>query len=296
MLAERGLLRVLTEGGPAVLGMFIEQDLLDELCLTVAPIIVGGKSAPHRHRARRQVHTSCGCAHALTDDDGYLYSRYVAGAQLSRMTPVSTVVGMRRRSCPRHAVLPSGRRVHVLAGCSPGLAANPRFATDSGAGPQGAPQTTKPPDGPPGIEAPKNDLSWRDCTSRVFGDAALDPIPGVTLDCASYDADLDPINGATGTVSIGVVRARSAQTPADAGPLVMTTGSDLPSSVQLPVWLSRAGADVLAKSTRSSRWTAAASACRVRWTAATCSTARRCSSRPSSSPVTTRSPTSARSP
>ena len=42
-----------------------------------------------------------------------------------------------------------------------------------------------------------------------------------------------------------MVRARSVQTPEDAGPLVMTTGSDLPSSVQLPVWLSRAGADVL---------------------------------------------------
>jgi pimeloyl-ACP methyl ester carboxylesterase len=32
---------------------------------------------------------------------------------------------------------------------------------------------------------------------------------------------------------------------ADAGPLVFTTGSDLPSSLQLPVWLSRSGADVL---------------------------------------------------
>ncbi|HEX9498645.1 MAG TPA: alpha/beta hydrolase, partial [Mycobacterium sp.] len=89
-----------------------------------------------------------------------------------------------------------------VAACSPGLAANPRYATDSGAGPQGAPQTTKPPTGPPPIEAPKNDLSWRDCTSRVFSDAAVQPLPGVTLDCASYDADLDPINGATGTVSI----------------------------------------------------------------------------------------------
>src|ERR1700742_2984399 len=132
-----------------------------------------------------------------------------------------------------------------VAAFSPGLAANPRYATDSGAGPQGAPQTTKPPAGPPPIEAPKNDLSWRDCTSRVFSDAAVPALPGVKLDCASYDADLDPISGATGTVSIGVVRATSAQTPPDAGPLVMTTGSDLPSSTQLPVWLSRAGADVL---------------------------------------------------
>ena len=79
----------------------------------------------------------------------------------------------------------------------------------------------------------------------MFSDSAIQPLPGVTLDCATYDADLDPISGATGSVSIGVVRARSVQTPDDAGPLVMTTGSDLPSSVQLPVWLSRAGADVL---------------------------------------------------
>ncbi len=133
----------------------------------------------------------------------------------------------------------------VLAACSPGLAANPRYATDTGAGPQGAPETNDQPPGPPAIEAPKNDLSWRDCTSRVFASASVQALPGVKLDCASYDADLDPINGATGTVSIGVVRATSVDTPADAGPLVMTTGSDLPSSVQLPVWLSRAGADVL---------------------------------------------------
>lgn len=133
-----------------------------------------------------------------------------------------------------------------VAGCSPGLAANPRYATDSDARPQGEPQTTAAPAGPPPIEAPKNDLSWRDCTSRLFSESAVQPLPGVTLDCATYDADLDPINGATGTISIGVVRARGPQTPEDAGPLVMTTGSDLPSSVQLPVWLSRSGADVLA--------------------------------------------------
>jgi pimeloyl-ACP methyl ester carboxylesterase len=135
----------------------------------------------------------------------------------------------------------------LLAGCAPLLAANPRYATDSGAQPQGQPQTTQPQAGPAAIEVPKNDLSWRDCTSRVFSDAAVPALPGVKLDCASYDADLDSISGATGTVSIGVVRATSDQTPADAGPLVMTTGSDLPSSAQLPVWLSRSGADVLAR-------------------------------------------------
>ncbi|HUO40728.1 MAG TPA: alpha/beta fold hydrolase [Mycobacterium sp.] len=132
----------------------------------------------------------------------------------------------------------------LLAGCAPGLAANPRFASNSG--PRARVTTTAPkPSGPPPIAAPKNDLAWHDCTDKVFGDAAATPPPGVSLDCASYDAELDPINGATGTLSIGVVRARSADTPPDAGPLVFTTGSDLPSSLQLPVWLSRAGADVL---------------------------------------------------
>ncbi len=133
----------------------------------------------------------------------------------------------------------------LLAGCVPGLAADPRFATNSGARPQGAATTKPPPPGPGPIAAPKNDLSWHDCTSKVFGDAALPAAPGVLLDCANYDADLDPVNGGTGSLSIGVVRARSNQTPHDAGPLVFTTGSDLPSSTQLPVWLTRAGADVL---------------------------------------------------
>ncbi|MDV3125024.1 alpha/beta hydrolase [Mycobacterium sp. 21AC1] len=134
----------------------------------------------------------------------------------------------------------------LLTACTPLFAADPRYATDSGAHPQGQPETTSAaPAGPPPIEAPKNDLAWRDCTSRVFSGAAITPPPGVTLDCATYDADLDSLEGATGTVSIGVVRARSEQTPKDAGPLVMTTGSDVPTSVQLPVWLSRSGTDVL---------------------------------------------------
>jgi pimeloyl-ACP methyl ester carboxylesterase len=133
----------------------------------------------------------------------------------------------------------------LLAGCAPGLAADPKFATDSGHS-GGGPTTTAPPaTGPPPIAAPKNDLGWKDCTSRVFSDAALPAPPGVTLDCATFDADLDPISGATGTLNIGIVRATSVQTPPDAGPLVFTTGSDLPTSEQLPVWLTRSGADIL---------------------------------------------------
>lgn len=133
----------------------------------------------------------------------------------------------------------------VLAGCIPAFGADPRFATNSGARPQGVAATTPPPSGPAPIAVPKNDLSWHDCTAKVNADAGVPGAPGVKLDCATFDSDLDPTNGSSGSVSIGVVRARSGQTPKDAGPLVFTTGSDIPSSTQLPVWLSHAGADVL---------------------------------------------------
>ena len=155
---------------------------------------------------------------------------------------MATLVGMRRHITSTAILIAA---ITVLAGCVPGLAADPRFATNRGARPQGAVNSKPPPAGPPPIAAPKNDLAWHDCTSRVFGEAEVPAASGVKLDCATYDADLDPVNGGNGTLSIGAVRARSDQTPRDAGPLVFTTGSDLPSSTQLPVWLSRAGADVL---------------------------------------------------
>src|SRR5271155_3177131 len=42
-LADRGLYRVLTEGGPTLFGSFVEREMLDELCLTIAPSLVGGQ-------------------------------------------------------------------------------------------------------------------------------------------------------------------------------------------------------------------------------------------------------------
>ena len=75
-LAARGMRRILTEGGPMLLGAFVQRDLLDELCLTIAPYVVGGlarriATGPGQLLARMR------CAHVLTDDAGYLYTRYV---------------------------------------------------------------------------------------------------------------------------------------------------------------------------------------------------------------------------
>jgi riboflavin biosynthesis pyrimidine reductase len=81
-LAGLGLTRVLTEGGPSLLGTFIAADLLDELCLTIAPFVVGGKAkrvtdSPTEalHRMQRR--------HVLTDSEGYLYTRYSRAAHES---------------------------------------------------------------------------------------------------------------------------------------------------------------------------------------------------------------------
>ena len=44
MLGELGLNRVLTEGGPELFGDMIEADVVDELCLTISPQLVGGSA------------------------------------------------------------------------------------------------------------------------------------------------------------------------------------------------------------------------------------------------------------
>ncbi len=75
-LGARRLRRILTEGGPTLLNSLIERDLLDELCLTIAPYVVGGL-ARRIAAGTGQLLTPMRCAHVLTDEAGYLYTRYV---------------------------------------------------------------------------------------------------------------------------------------------------------------------------------------------------------------------------
>jgi len=74
-LGDRALLRVLTEGGPTLLGDFIEQGMLDDLCLTCAPMLVGG-SAVRITGGTGQAVRRMRPVHVLTDTEGYLYVRY----------------------------------------------------------------------------------------------------------------------------------------------------------------------------------------------------------------------------
>ncbi|MFD8933789.1 pyrimidine reductase family protein [Streptomyces sp. NPDC059578] len=77
-LADRGLRRLLTEGGPRLLGQFVAAGVLDELCLTLSPMltagtaqrIAGGPDLPVPERF------SLG---SLLEEDGFLFARYHRG-------------------------------------------------------------------------------------------------------------------------------------------------------------------------------------------------------------------------
>jgi riboflavin biosynthesis pyrimidine reductase len=76
-LADRGMGRVLCEGGPHLLGDLAAADLLDELCLSLSPTLAGPGAgrivAGHPSAAR---HMKLG--HVLAGDDGFLFLRYFA--------------------------------------------------------------------------------------------------------------------------------------------------------------------------------------------------------------------------
>jgi riboflavin biosynthesis pyrimidine reductase len=78
-LAERGLRHVLCEGGPTLFGQLAGTGRLDELCLTISPIMAGpggprivdGPPWPQGQRGRLT---------GLLEDEGLLFARYAFGA------------------------------------------------------------------------------------------------------------------------------------------------------------------------------------------------------------------------
>ena len=207
------------------------------------------RGAAHRHRTRRGAHPMR-LRHAAHRRRRLSYLRYTRRGP-ARSGALNRYCG---QYCGRHASAAPGPersssraccRV-LLAGCAPGLAANPRYATDSGArtpgraGDQQAARTGH-------RRSRRRRTTCRGGTARRGCSATQ---PSIRSPASRWTA---PATTPTSThqrrhrdasASAWCARDR-AQTPPDAGPLVMTTGSDLPSSVQLPVWLSRAGADVL---------------------------------------------------
>lgn len=67
-LAERGLRRVQCEGGPSLHGELVGADLVDELCLTVAPVLTGG-DAPRIAHGGESVDRPMSLAHSVQAGD-----------------------------------------------------------------------------------------------------------------------------------------------------------------------------------------------------------------------------------
>ena len=86
-LARRGLDRVLCEGGPSLLGALQAADAVDELCLTVAPLLVGGESGRIAHGPAGVPPRRMALVGALQADDALLL-RYHRSADPADAPPV----------------------------------------------------------------------------------------------------------------------------------------------------------------------------------------------------------------
>jgi riboflavin biosynthesis pyrimidine reductase len=75
VLAERGAENVLVEGGPDVNGQLAAAGLLDEVCLTISPVLVAGGAGRIARGADLAVPTTLELATVL-EADGYLFLRY----------------------------------------------------------------------------------------------------------------------------------------------------------------------------------------------------------------------------
>ena len=82
-LEERGLPRVLCEGGPHLFGDLTAAGQVDELCLSVSPTLAGPGAARIIDGTHLDAARPLALAQVLADDDGFLYCRYAAAAQQS---------------------------------------------------------------------------------------------------------------------------------------------------------------------------------------------------------------------
>ncbi|WP_435270455.1 pyrimidine reductase family protein [Streptomyces sp. 1222.5] len=74
-LAELGHTRLLTEGGPRLLGQLIAAEVLDELCLTVSPTLTAGDAQRIAGGPSVAVPRRFGLV-SLLEEDGFLFGRY----------------------------------------------------------------------------------------------------------------------------------------------------------------------------------------------------------------------------
>jgi len=74
-LAQRGYRRVLAEGGPQLLGQLAADELLDELCLTISPLVASGAAGRIAVGTNAAPMGQLVLQHVL-ENQGYLFCRY----------------------------------------------------------------------------------------------------------------------------------------------------------------------------------------------------------------------------
>nr|WP_037607366.1 pyrimidine reductase family protein [Streptacidiphilus rugosus] len=81
-LVERGWTRLLTEGGPRLLGQLAEAGALDELCLTLAPLLAAG-GAPRIAYGAQAVAERMDLV-GLLEEKGFLFARYARSVKIAQ--------------------------------------------------------------------------------------------------------------------------------------------------------------------------------------------------------------------
>lgn len=80
-LTARGHTRLLCEGGPGLLASLSAAGLVDEICLTVSPILSGGRAGRIMRGAEIDGGLPLRLGHALTDAEDFLFLRYTVGSR-----------------------------------------------------------------------------------------------------------------------------------------------------------------------------------------------------------------------
>ncbi|MFI5716919.1 alpha/beta hydrolase [Nocardia sp. NPDC051750] len=131
------------------------------------------------------------------------------------------------------AVVPASALLIMIAGCGAGPSDRPHVAVERPPVPGDSTTSAQVPP-PPAAEVPAKDLAWRDCTRETFDESGMGPGPaGLVLECADFSTPIDTAGTVLGNFRAGAVRARLPQTPADATPLVLTSGVDRSSTATL---------------------------------------------------------------
>ncbi len=83
VLGALGARVVLCEGGPRTNAGLIAHDLIDEMCVTIAPALVGGPATRIVHGPRPAAPRGLDLDRVVIDDEGFLFLRYIRTQDVS---------------------------------------------------------------------------------------------------------------------------------------------------------------------------------------------------------------------